>query len=77
VQLVGIAEADTELAAKYRSRFGLDETLFYKQEANMIETDPPAGHSGLYIDRRAPPGHRDRRAVWRVRDGGEAADHFG
>ncbi len=41
VQLVGIAEADTELAAKYRSRFGLDETLFYKQEANMIERTHP------------------------------------
>jgi predicted dehydrogenase len=41
VQLVGIAEADTELAAKYRSRFGLDEKLFYKQEANMIERTHP------------------------------------
>lgn len=41
VQLVGIAEADTGLAARYRSRFGLDETLFYKSEANMIERTHP------------------------------------
>jgi predicted dehydrogenase len=41
VQLVGIAEADSDLAAKYKSRFGLDETLFYKQEANMIEKTRP------------------------------------
>jgi predicted dehydrogenase len=41
VQLVGIAEADTDLANKYKSRFGLDETLFYKQEANMIERTHP------------------------------------
>ena len=41
VQLVGIAEADTDLAAKYKSRFGLADTLFYRQEANMIEKTRP------------------------------------
>jgi predicted dehydrogenase len=41
VQLVGIAEADTDLANKYKSRFGLADTLFYKQEANMIERTHP------------------------------------
>jgi predicted dehydrogenase len=41
VQLVGIAEGDSNLAAKYKSRFGLADTLFYKQEANMIEKTRP------------------------------------
>jgi predicted dehydrogenase len=41
VELVGIAEEDSDLAAKYKRRFGLADTLFYKQEATMIEKTRP------------------------------------
>ena len=41
VELVGIAEADPNLIAKYRTKFGLAETLFFKSEANMIEVRHP------------------------------------
>jgi predicted dehydrogenase len=41
VQLVGIADADPALFAKYRSKFGLPETLFFKSMANMIEVRHP------------------------------------
>jgi predicted dehydrogenase len=41
VQLVGIADADPALFAKYRSKFGLPETLFFKSMANMIEVRRP------------------------------------
>jgi glucose-fructose oxidoreductase len=42
VQLVGIADADSALVAKYRSRFHLAESLFFKTEAEMIEARRPA-----------------------------------
>lgn len=42
VQLVGIAEADAHLIAKYRGRFHLPDSLFFKTEANMIEVRHPA-----------------------------------
>jgi predicted dehydrogenase len=41
VELVGIADADSSLLAKYGQRFSLPETLFYKSEANMIERVHP------------------------------------
>ena len=41
VQLVGIADADSELFAKYQKRFSLPETLAFKSEANMIERTHP------------------------------------
>jgi len=41
VELVGIADADPALFAKYRKKYGLAETLFFKSEANMIETRHP------------------------------------
>jgi predicted dehydrogenase len=41
VQLVGIADADPALFAKYQKRFWLQETLFFKSEANMIEVRRP------------------------------------
>ena len=41
VQLVGIADADPALFAKYRAKFGLSENLFFKSMANMIETRRP------------------------------------
>jgi glucose-fructose oxidoreductase len=41
VQLVGIADADPALFAKYRSKYGLSETLFFKSMANMIEVRHP------------------------------------
>ena len=41
VELVGIADADPSLFAKYQKKFGLAETLFFKSEANMIETRHP------------------------------------
>jgi predicted dehydrogenase len=41
VQLVGVADADPALFAKYRSKFGLSETLFFKSMANMIEVRRP------------------------------------
>lgn len=42
VQLVGIADPDANLAAKYRGRFHLAESLFFKTEAEMIEARHPA-----------------------------------
>ena len=41
VQLVGIADSDPALFAKYQRRFSLAETLFYRSEANMIEKTHP------------------------------------
>src|SRR5579863_7209796 len=41
VQLVGIADADTELWQKYGKKYSLPNTLFYKSEANMIERTHP------------------------------------
>ncbi len=41
VQLVGIADANPVLFAKYRKEFGLDDALFFKSEANMIEVRRP------------------------------------
>jgi predicted dehydrogenase len=41
VELVGIADADSSLAAKYRQKYSLPEALFYKSEANMIERVHP------------------------------------
>ncbi len=41
VQLVGIADADPALFAKYRARFALPETLYFKSMANMIEVRRP------------------------------------
>jgi predicted dehydrogenase len=41
VQLVGIADSDPALFAKYQKRFSLAETLFYRSEANMIERTHP------------------------------------
>ena len=41
VQLVGIADADPALFAKYRKEFNLPETLFFRSMANMIEVRRP------------------------------------
>jgi predicted dehydrogenase len=41
VELVGIAEANSSLIDKYKQRFHLSETLFFKSEAHMIETRHP------------------------------------
>jgi len=41
VQLVGIADADTALWQKYGKKYSLADTLFYKNEANMIERCHP------------------------------------
>jgi predicted dehydrogenase len=41
VQLVGIADADSSLVAKYEQKYALAPTLFYKSEANMIERVHP------------------------------------
>ncbi len=41
VQLVGIADADPALFAKYHSKYSLPETLFFKSMANMIEVRHP------------------------------------
>ncbi|MGD0735551.1 MAG: Gfo/Idh/MocA family oxidoreductase [Terracidiphilus sp.] len=41
VELVGIADSDPALFAKYKKKFGLPDTLFYRQEANMIEKTHP------------------------------------
>ena len=41
VQLVGIADADPALFAKYQKKYSLDPTLIYKSEANMIERTHP------------------------------------
>jgi predicted dehydrogenase len=41
VQLVGIADANPALFAKYQSEFGLAESLFFKSMANMIEVRRP------------------------------------
>ena len=76
VQLVGIADADTTLWQKYGKKYGLADTLFYKSEANMIERTHPQAVLVYTSIGRAPARNRDCRAVWRVGDGGEAADHF-
>ena len=41
VELVGVADADSSLIAKYQQKFHLAATLFYKSEANMIERTRP------------------------------------
>jgi len=41
VELVGIADADSSLIEKYQQKYHLDQTLFYKSEANMIERVKP------------------------------------
>lgn len=41
VELVGIAEADANLIQKYKDKFHLADTLFFKSEANMIEVRKP------------------------------------
>ena len=41
VELVGIADADPALFAKYEKKFSLQETLAFKSEANMIEKTHP------------------------------------
>jgi predicted dehydrogenase len=41
VELVGIAEADSALCAKYEKKYALPETLFFKSEANLIEVRHP------------------------------------
>ena len=41
VQLVGIADADSGLIAKYQKKYSLPETLFFKSMANMIEVRHP------------------------------------
>ena len=41
VQLVGIADADPALLAKYQKKYSLPETLLFKSEANMIEVRRP------------------------------------
>lgn len=42
VELVGIAEADSGLIAKYQAKYNLDPKLFFQNEANMIEARRPA-----------------------------------
>lgn len=41
VQLVGVADANPGLFAKYQKEFNLPETLFFKSMANMIEVRRP------------------------------------
>jgi predicted dehydrogenase len=41
VELVGIAESDSVLIAKYEKKYSLPETLFFKSMANMIEVRHP------------------------------------
>jgi len=41
VELVGIADADATLTAKYGKKYGLADALFFKSEANMIEARRP------------------------------------
>jgi predicted dehydrogenase len=41
VELVGIADDDPALFAKYQKKYALPATLFYRQEANMIEKTHP------------------------------------
>jgi len=40
-ELVGIADSDPALFAKYQKKYSLPETLFYRSEANMIEKTHP------------------------------------
>jgi glucose-fructose oxidoreductase len=41
IELVGVADEDPALFAKYKKKYGLAETIFYRQEANMIEKTHP------------------------------------
>ena len=76
VQLVGIADADPSLFAKYQKKYSLPETLFFKSTANMIETRHPQAVLVYTSIARAPPCHRDCRPVRRLRHGRKTADHL-
>jgi predicted dehydrogenase len=55
VELVGIADSDPALFAKYQKKYSLAETLFYRSEANMIErTHPQAVLVYTSIDQHRP-----------------------
>jgi len=41
VKLVGIADADSNLIAKYKQKYNLPDSMFFKSEANMIEVRRP------------------------------------
>ena len=41
VELVGIADSNPDLFAKYQKKYGLAATLYYRSEANMIEKTHP------------------------------------
>ena len=41
VQLVGVADADSNLVAKYQQKFNLAASLFFNDEASMIEARHP------------------------------------
>ena len=41
VELVGIADSDPALFARYQKKYALPATVFYRQEANMIEKTHP------------------------------------
>ena len=76
VQLVGIADADPSPFAKYQKKYSLPETLFFKSMANMIEVRHPQAVLVYTSIARAPPRHRDRRPVRRLRHGREAPHHL-
>ena len=77
VQLVGIADGDPALVCQVPEEvFIAGHAVLSSSEANMIETDASPGGAGVYVDCRASSRHRDRGEIWRVGDGGEAADDF-
>jgi hypothetical protein len=76
VQLVGIADADPALFAKYRKAIGLCREPVLQEHGQHDRDAPASGGAGVYLRRRTPPGHRNRSPVRRFRHGGEAAHHL-
>ena len=76
VQLVGIADGDPALLAKYQKKYSLPETLLFKSEANMIEVRRPQAvlvYTPISEHRHAI----EIAAQYGVSvDGGKAADDF-
>ncbi len=76
VELVGIADADTNALAEIRKEVFAARHALLQERGQHDRALPPAGRSCVHLDRRTSSCHRDCGAVRRFGDGGEAADHF-
>ena len=72
LQIVGIAEADRQLAAQFAKSYGLAPSLFYSDLEEMLKATQPQAvlaYTNTYDHRRVV----EICAVWRARDDGKAA----